>query len=365
MTSSQAKLAMTNFNGEIFSITPTSLVTMFEIDATNQVLDKRILGQALASNENQRIFRFHNSVSLIKKNIIWSGNDGVKRTYYAAPISAEGFEMNAKGTLPTPKLSISVSDEGIPVLAILKSHLIKIGDLAGAKVTRIRTMSKFLDPENFVGNSNSNYDYNAEFSRDIFYIDRKSLENKYVIEFQLASLLDIEDVKLPARLVLSDKCTHTYRGEGCLYCPGALSDSEIHGPAGNLPLLPVPVATENDEKIIDILNGGTNAESNNWLPHFRGLWTPNAQYWRGNYVYIMRDKIPYYFVAKNFLDNGTAGPPNDLYWLEDKCSKTIRGCKFRWGAGAPVYRNPDGYTGPFCRSRLPFGGFPSVNKLPQ
>ena len=52
-------------------------------------------------------------------------------------------------------------------------------DLTGAKVTRIRTMARFLDAV-IAGATNpfELRDSDAEFPREIYYIDRKSAENR-------------------------------------------------------------------------------------------------------------------------------------------------------------------------------------------
>lgn len=72
-------------------------------------------------------------------------------------------------------------------------------DLTGAKVTRIQTMVKFIDAVNFSNNTNSTADPNAEFKREIYTIDRKSLENRDVVEFELAQVWDLAGVRAPKR----------------------------------------------------------------------------------------------------------------------------------------------------------------------
>ena len=74
-------------------------------------------------------------------------------------------------------------------------------DLTGATVTRIRTLVKYLDADNFVDNSNpyGTPDPNAEFPREIYKIDRKATENREIIQFELAAVFDLAGVRAPQR----------------------------------------------------------------------------------------------------------------------------------------------------------------------
>ncbi len=300
MTPSQANTSIKKLNAEISSLTPSALISLYEIDISDIAFD-----EGVALQNNQTIFRFHSVMKLINTNIFWQGNE-----YIAAPIRAEGFEINSKGTLPTPKLAMTVNDGGIALLAALKVQLKQLDDLTGAKVTRIRTFAKCLDSNNFLNNDappGFSPDPNMEFPRDVYFIDRKSTENKNTIEFQLASILDVENILLPGRLVLANRCSWIYRGEGCLY-------------AGN------PVADPNDNKITDLLN----------IPAVnpRGLWLRNVSYNYGDAVYVTKNNISYYFVSK--VNGNTIQPPNDAYWISDICSKLFSGCRLRFSGLLPT-----------------------------
>ena len=86
-------------------------------------------------------------------------------------------------------------------------------------------------------------------------------------------------------------------------------------------------------------------------------------YFKGNYVYLEKEKIKYYFVCKkNMADNekGPASmPPNTNYWIADECSKSLTGCRMRWGTEGKVV---DGGCG-IKKGNLPFGGFPAARKV--
>jgi lambda family phage minor tail protein L len=339
METAQAQISFKNLYGEIFSLTPSAPITMFEIDIEQVAFDRGI-----SIKNSEKIFRFHNNIAQVRNNIIWKGN-----TYYAAAIKAEGFETNGRGTLPTPRMTMAVREEDAGLLTHFKSRVDELGGLVGAKVTRIRTLAKYLDRENFVNNINNDADPNAEWPRDIYFIDRKSLENKSTIQYELASILDIEGIKLPFRMVVATRCVATYRGEGCLY-------ETVHNDAlGINPRLPTqapPVANDKNETIASLLGGGVTLIA-------KGEWSSRQSYNIGNYVWIQKDGIKYYFVAKTIMSrDNPIPPPNGNYWIMDMCAKDIQGCNLRWGENAPGRENGNPFNG--C---LPFVGFPATNKM--
>lgn len=162
-----------------------------------------------------------------------------------------------------------------------------LGDIIGGKFTRIRTFLKYLDPINFSGNvnpfSNEPSITEVELPRDIYYIDRKELENQSVLKYNLVSILDLENLSLPSRTILANKCPFEYRGEGCLYEYNRRiteKHSGIYGQVQNppvritLPLEAPPVATENDELFLNtILTGNRSRMEFSGINYF--LYTGN------------------------------------------------------------------------------------------
>jgi lambda family phage minor tail protein L len=91
------------------------------------------------------IYRFHNGANLnANGEVVWAGN-----SYQRFPIQCEGFEFTGTGTLPRP--TISVSNIFGTFTAIMQNvNQTTVGnDLNGAKLTRIRTLARFLDAVNF------------------------------------------------------------------------------------------------------------------------------------------------------------------------------------------------------------------------
>ena len=142
------------------------------------------------------IYRFHAGSSL-KDNgeIVWAGN-----TYQRFPIKAEGFAFR-QGQLPRPTLTVSNALGTITAILAAVNATTAGNDLTGATVTRIRTLARFIDAVNFPSNVNpyGTPDSTAEFPQEIYKIDRKSAENREVVQFELASVFDLAGIRAPQR----------------------------------------------------------------------------------------------------------------------------------------------------------------------
>ena len=60
-------------------------------------------------------------------------------------------------------------------------------------------------------------DSTAEFPRDVYFVDRKAMETRDYVEFELASALDLAGVMLPRRQIVQNYCPWRYRGAECGY----------------------------------------------------------------------------------------------------------------------------------------------------
>lgn len=335
MNTSEARSSIKSVIAETFSLNPSALLSFYEISVENLGLNLNEVSQSEIDSGKNVIFRFHNNISLYTNSLMWQG-----REYSAAPIFADGFEINARGSPTSPRLSITVSDEGVPQLARLKDRLRELGDIVGAKVTRIRTFARFLDASNFINGippQNFYPDPLSELSRDIYYIDRKSNENKNIIEYELSPIFEIEGVKLPGRIVSQDNCFFTYRGCGCLYEYAARKNTDVHED-GVLPDFAPPVATNFNEPINTLITGVAFTD--------KAKYNFNQIYNKGDFIYLENRGIKSYFVSK--VDNNTSPPPSNS-WVSDECNHKCGGCRLRWA------QIGDG--------NLRFGGFPSVNRF--
>ena len=79
-------------------------------------------------------------------------------------------------------------------------------DLNSAQVTRIRTLSRFLDGSNWEDGVNpygspDNSDI-AQMPKEVYYIDRKVAETRDFVEFEMVSSLDLANARAPRQLVV-------------------------------------------------------------------------------------------------------------------------------------------------------------------
>ena len=148
------------------------------------------------------VYRFHNGSNMnANGELVWNSN-----SYLRFPIQCEGFEFTGTGTLPRP--TISVSNIFGTLTAIMQNvNQTTVGnDLNGAKLTRIRTLARYLDAVNFTGNTNpyGTPDPSAEFPQEIYFLDRKISENRDIVQWEAISALDLVNVKLPKRIATRD-----------------------------------------------------------------------------------------------------------------------------------------------------------------
>lgn len=338
MNKTQAIQSIKKVQIEASKLETSALITLFELD-----ISIPLENLSISVNDSEKVFYFHNNTKLLNTNIKSKGN-----TYILCPIEANGFEYTSQGVLPTPLLRITVSDNGISTLTLLKNKIKLLGDLVGCKLTRRRTFAKFLSSSNFNNNNRPvdlDVDELAEFPSDIWYINRKSNENKNIIEYELNSILDLENIQLPIRTTRAKRCGFTYRGDGCVYEYDIRRNDEIHGDNTILPLQAPPIATEDDRLISEVIN--TNII-------FIGKFQQGNTYNKGNSVYIESNGLKYYFVANQ--NNVSASPPNPTYWIADQCSKCLKGCGLRWN-------NPNINVSPLTRGELRYGGFYSLDRV--
>jgi lambda family phage minor tail protein L len=193
---------------EIQKLDPSAVIELFELDTTE-------LGG--------EIFRFHNGTNKLAQNLVWQGEE-----YIRFPIQVTGFEFSGQGQFPRPQVTVSNA------LSAITTVLLQYGDLIGAKFTRKRTLLKYLDAVNFPGGVNPDADDSVFLADDIYYVDRKSSENRDQVQFELASAADLQGVKVPRRTVIQSICPWIYRGPDCGYTGVPLydeSDDELPMPS--------------------------------------------------------------------------------------------------------------------------------------
>lgn len=350
-----AEVQMKELSAEIFSLTPSSIITLYEIDITD-IQSNLNLGSAPIE---ESVLRFHNMEVLNRSTLKFKSKE-----YHPIPIITDGFELRSDGGLPRPTLtfaSLKATEDlqSNNQFASLKRAILELNNMIGAKVTRIRTFAKFLDADNpgiSIETAEFSSNKNPELPRDIFYVERKVSEDKSGIQLELASVLDIENFKLPARLCLATKCSWSYRGEGCCYEYQSAGSAETHGATGHLPNSAPAIADDQDNLISETVTGYSTSTTPTEY-NFSKANSPTYAYVAGDVVFITKNDIRYYYVAKTNVPSQTGPPPNTNYWIADTCSKTINGCKLRWGNNGAAKKS----DGTAANKFLPFGGFPGTN----
>jgi lambda family phage minor tail protein L len=277
---------------EAEKLSPNAIISMFVLDATG-------IGGG--------IFRFSPLSRADGSDIVWQGD-----TYTRFPLKAEGYEFSTKGELPRPRVTFS------NLFGVFTALNLGYQDLTRARFTRKRCYKKNLDGE-------AQANPNASYPDDVFFIGRKIIQNKQLVQYELVSSLEIDGPQIPARQVFSNRCAWKYRSAECSYTDIPVADRN-----GN----PCPVA----------------------LTSGRGTWSAANSYTPGEFVTRILDPItlrPRYFVNIVACAGILTEPPNETYWFEDECSKRIEdGCKPRFGPAAPIPHDS-----------LPFGGFPGSRLL--
>ena len=188
---------------ELNKINPSSIIELFELELTGGL-------HIPAGNPNNldTVFRFHAGANLNNFGQIKFNNN----LYQRVAVQIEGFEDTGKGTVPRPTLTFSnlggITKDGTVMtmsdfLAIVNSTT-PGNDLLDAKVTRLMPLASALDNDNFVGDNPFGTPSTDRLQDRIYFIDRKSVENRQVVQFELVSVLDMQNKRIPARIVTRD-----------------------------------------------------------------------------------------------------------------------------------------------------------------
>ena len=114
---------MSDIITDAHSFEPGTILELFELDLSTG-----------SAGSDYQIFRWHSGNDEHLHEILWQGN-----RYLPFPIEAEGFEFSGKGSIPRPTLTLA------NITSLLSNAINQYDDLVGAKVTRKRTFSTYLD----------------------------------------------------------------------------------------------------------------------------------------------------------------------------------------------------------------------------
>ena len=118
--------------------------------------------------------------------------------YSPLPITLTGLHYSGEGAAARPRLTVSALDQSIVAALLGTDHL------RGATVTRLRTLSRYLDGE-------ADADPARHWPAEVYRIEQLVQHDPDEVVWQLASTLDFDRKQLPGRQVLRDVCSWTYR----------------------------------------------------------------------------------------------------------------------------------------------------------
>lgn len=297
-------LATTSLEQSI--LTPTTLLSLWTLDATNVGLNT--------------VYHFYDGVSANFQPLVFNS-----RTHTPFPIAVEGMGYDGKGTLIRPKLTAS------NINGFTSSLLLQYQNLIGARIIRRRVFARYIDAVNFPGSINpyGTPDPSAAYPDEVWYVNRKITENQQVVQWELATLFEVDGIRLPKRTVQAGVCPSKYRDPNTCGYSGA------------------PVADRNNKLFV----GGAGTYGLTLVD--KGLYNAVTLYNAGDYVYLFSPLpqlagVPLFYVC---VTNGTAGISpfsNSAAFVADSCPRTILACKLR-----------------FPNQALRFGGFPGTSQSPQ
>ena len=194
-------LDFTSGNGidGIYTIQTVDTDTFTVTGTTSQSTSGDVSFNVNSTLTNPTVYLFHAGNNIKDKNdLIWQAN-----TYSKMPVTSDGYLYSGKGKLPRPTITFSNLFGVITALMQLVNKTTPFSDLQGAKVTRRRTLSRFLDAVNFPSSINpyGTPDPSAELPQEIYFIERKVTENRDIVQFELVSTFDLIGIGAPKKLV--------------------------------------------------------------------------------------------------------------------------------------------------------------------
>lgn len=296
---------------DLHSLTPTSFIELFTLDTSDLQNNNLPLGQ--------RVLNFHNSKESKTGNSVFFGDPLVQ--YAPIPILMKNNEIKGDNSLPRPRLTIGNPD------GIVSYYIRQSGGMVNATLTRRKTLAKYLHENTWGGVQPFGvHQPESYLTDDIYFVNKIVVENKEIVEFELASVLETQGIKLPRTRMYATSCRFEYRNSsGCGFNGIAPEKSGVDHTK--------PVATE----------GNVTFEGDLGLTLVdRGEWSATNTYNIGDFVKITSrfdtdENVPhskkfFFYVCKK---NGVVGPAfyppiSKDSWYKEACSKKISGCLLRY-----------------------------------
>ena len=192
---------------ELNKINPSSIIELFELELT--------VGVHVPTGNPRNLpttYRFHGGANLNSfGEVVFQSN-----SYQRVAVKTEGFEKKSTGVLTRPIITFSnlggISYDLTSSSLITMSDFLALvnevtphNDLIDAKITRKMPLASALDNVNFSSGTNPFGTPSSDRLRDeIYIIDRKSAENRQIVQFELTAAHDLENRLVPQRVVTRD-----------------------------------------------------------------------------------------------------------------------------------------------------------------
>ena len=197
---------------ELNKINPSSIIELFELELTvgTHIPTGNPLGLPT-------VYRFHAGANLNNfGEVVYR-----QQSYQRVAVKAEGFEKRGRGVIPRPSLTFSnvggiVQNSQTQQVITMSDFLIGVNqvtpnnDLIDAKLTRKLPLASSLDDDNFATGDNpfntadTSVGLDDRLKDEIYKIDRKVIENRQIVQFELTGANDLENKLIPQRVVTRD-----------------------------------------------------------------------------------------------------------------------------------------------------------------
>ena len=217
-------------NSDFQKLSVAGIVTLYQLDATRLGGGVFYWHGHLSYEDWAYIYEFANKAqfsskakrvapqgteNIIVRDIIWQG-----QAYSPVAIKSDGLELRGDGKASMPNLAIANTLNGIN--GAMSALCLQLSDFAGAKLTVITTLAKYLDAANF---ASGNPQARNEYKKQVWFVEQKTAENASQVTFELSNPVDFEGMKIPCREI-TNYCHWAvcgrYRQDPCLYSGAAM-----------------------------------------------------------------------------------------------------------------------------------------------
>tara|TARA_B100001250_G_scaffold209047_1_gene179426 strand:- start:9208 stop:11349 length:2142 start_codon:yes stop_codon:yes gene_type:complete len=153
-----------------------------------------------------------------------------KNVYYGFPIGIDGIDISNDGAHSRPTLTIANVESLLRTSSTFQNAFdsqraeaagatgsglpdFKLDNLVGKKVTRRRTLEKYLKVSSGRATDAASATDIIELPKSVFIIDRISSKTNIMVTMELASPFDLSGLRVPRREVVGKYCSWIYKGK--------------------------------------------------------------------------------------------------------------------------------------------------------